>query len=90
MQELTLADRQKAKRVIEDLRRDHSVAKISDLLEIRRQYLAYAVGLYKHRRNGGEKNSYLCPKWVIVKILGYGHMLGSRRSPSSLPEAQLR
>lgn len=79
MLEVTFADRQKAARIIQDLRRDYPTHKISDLFGIRRQYLAYCVGMQKHRKKGTEIDSYICPKWVIRKIIERGKLLGAHR-----------
>lgn len=73
MQEITLADRQKAKRIIEDLRRDYETRRIAELFGVQRLYVTYAQNMNKR------KELFQCPKWVITKILSYGALLGSRR-----------
>ena len=81
MTEVTVADRQKAKRVIMDLRRDYTPTRIAELFGVRRLYIQYACGMIKHsKKNAEHTRCYACPKAVIRKILEYGAMLGSRRS----------
>ncbi len=74
---IEVADRQKAKRIIEDLRRDYENGKIAALLGIPKLYVTYAQHM-THKKDG----RFLCPKPVIKKILEYGAMLGFRRTPT--------
>ena len=74
---IEVADRQKAKRIIEDLRRDYESCKIAALLGIPRLYVTYAQHMTYNKYG-----RFLCPKSVIKKILEYGAMLGFRRTPA--------
>lgn len=77
--EPTFADRQKAKRVIDDLLRDYPPCKIAALLNITQRQLWGARTMYKQIG----REYYECPKRVIAHILEYGVMLGMRRSITS-------
>lgn len=80
--DVTVADRQKARRIIEDLRRDYTPTYIAELFGVRRLYIQYACGMIKHsKKNAEHTRCYACPKKVIRKILEYGAMLGYRNTP---------
>ena len=73
--EVTFSDRQKAKRVIEDLVRDHTQTKIGKLINLPKAYICYALSMRRRRDNEG----FACPKAAIAKILEYGKLLGMWR-----------
>ena len=74
--EVTFADRQKAKRIIDDLYRDYPPCKVAVLLGISPNYMWSARKIWKQIG----REHYHCPKEVIAKILEYGKLLGMRRS----------
>ena len=77
--EISTSDRQKASRIIADLRRDYSCGKIAEMIGIKLIYVSYAQGMYKHRNKVSDTYVFLCPKKAIAKILEVGALLGARR-----------
>lgn len=74
------SDRQKVKRIIEDLRRDHGTDKLAELLGMSRQYIYYA----QNNSIGGARGKdhmrkFMLPVWAVGKILEHGKLLGMRR-----------
>lgn len=79
--EITILDRQKAKRIIDDLWRDHGSKRIAKLLGINQKYIGYARRMELHiKDNSRAPQTYICPKEAIRKILEYGTLMGARRS----------
>lgn len=73
--EITLADRHKAKRIIDDLARDYTQTKIAKLMGLSTPSISTArsMGIQPGRPH------YSCPRADIAKILEYGACLGYRR-----------
>ncbi|MGB9154403.1 MAG: hypothetical protein WCD70_15105 [Alphaproteobacteria bacterium] len=73
--EITFSDRQKAKRIIEDLRRDYTQTKIAKLMGLNESSISMARSMWMQPG----RSHYGCPKAAIARILEYGKLLGMRR-----------
>ena len=80
-----LPERQKASRIIADLRRDFTAKQVAKMFEFPRVYVSFAQNLNK--RNNG---NYICPAWAIEKIIQNGALMGSRRPAKNPFEDQVQ
>jgi hypothetical protein len=74
---VSVAERQKASRIIEDLRRDYSRVHIADLFGIHHIYVNHIQMMLS--RPGIRQAVYHAPGWAIKKVNEHGAMLGMRR-----------
>ena len=79
-QNITYVDRNKVKRIIDDLRRDYGTRKLAELLGMSRQYIYYAQSNSVGGARGYDNvRKPMLPIWACAKILEYGKLLGMRR-----------